>query len=240
MAPLLSGNTLGLKFMQRGAAAKAATEGRKQEDTTKQAQVTRQAAMPKQDSSEEEGSSDSDSDSEDASAAPLASTSKLPTRVQSSITTESSYLAFPILSAAYGVASPSSETVPNSVNGRFTFGKQPKPKKSVTKEEDPSSGSDSDEPDRKVTSDKKKGKTPKLTSISGGGRGYSAMPSIREQKKARAAAEAERNDSAEPAYDYEEDTNFVDDMMQKARQKRQLDGGQKSRPKKRKSDTGIH
>lgn len=77
-----------------------------------------------------------------------------------------------------------------------------------------------------------------MTSISGGG-GYSytksAPSSIREQQRARAAVEAERDDNAEPAFEYEEDTSFVDDMMEKARQKRQLDGGQKSRPKKRKS-----
>lgn len=84
MAPILSGNTLGLKFMQRGAAAKAATEVRKQEETKKQADVRQQSVVRKQDSSEEEGSSSDESDSDDdMPIAPVASTSRLPARTQS-------------------------------------------------------------------------------------------------------------------------------------------------------------
>lgn len=119
---------------------------------------------------------------------------------------------------------------------------QPKAKKPVKKEET-NNESGSDEDDERPCKGKKQEKKPhKLTSISGGGgQSYakSALPSIREQQRARAAVEAERDDNAEPAFEYEEDTSFVDDMMEKARQKRQLDGGQKSRPKKRKSASGT-
>lgn len=83
MAPLLSGNTLGLKFMQRGAAAKAATEARKHEEAKKEADQKRQAEEKAVESSEDEGSSNTHSDSDDEPAAPVASTSRLPTRFQS-------------------------------------------------------------------------------------------------------------------------------------------------------------
>lgn len=84
MAPILSGNTLGLKFMQRGAAAKAATQDRKQEEAKKQADVRQQSIVRKQDSSEDEVSSSEESDTdEDMPIAPVASTSRLPARTQS-------------------------------------------------------------------------------------------------------------------------------------------------------------
>lgn len=87
MPPLLSGNTLGLKFMQRGAAAKAAaTEARKQEEAKKQNETKKQAVTkPELSSSENESDSSAgeDSSSEDeARQPPVASTSKLPARHQ--------------------------------------------------------------------------------------------------------------------------------------------------------------
>lgn len=87
MPPLLSGNTLGLKFMQRGAAAKAAaTEARRQEEAKKQAEA-REEAVRKRDSSSSEADSDSSVEEDDGREdnevrGPVASTSRLPARHQ--------------------------------------------------------------------------------------------------------------------------------------------------------------
>lgn len=249
MAPSLSGNTLGLKFMQRGAAAKAAAaDARNQAEIRKHAELKRpatqgQAQVPQKGGSGSSSAEDSSSEDEEVQA-PIASTSALPARRQPKIISESSYLAFPILSSAYGVAS--TTEVPSSVNGRFSFGEKPKKQKQRQMENDVVADESDEESQRRHHTEPATGKKEKkLYSISAGGSGMQNGPSIREQQRARATAQASRQpdshtgakleeDTAVGDVEYEEDTGFVDDMMNQARQKRRLDASQNGRKKLRK------
>lgn len=109
--------------------------------------------------------------------------------------------------------------------------------------------SESDDENSRKAGSKTRGaekKEKKIYSISNGGSASANKPvSIREQQRARASAEANRktegstislSDDEGPLGNvkYEEDSNFVDDMMQQARQKRQLDASQRGRKKPRK------
>ena len=128
MPTQLSGGTLGLKFMQRAAAKKVAAAG-----APPSASVDIEQSKPSSSSTPAQLGPE-----QEDTPFPVASTSKLP-RVKRPyvaafesglseadlgqnrmVTTEASFLAFPILSNAYGA---STSTIGSNANGRMSFGK---------------------------------------------------------------------------------------------------------------------
>lgn len=133
----------------------------------------------------------------------------------------------------------------SSLHSAWQVSKKEK-QRQVEDDAEPSFDDNDDSHPRRAVPGKSGRKEKKIYSISSGGAGVPDGSSIRQQQRARAAAEAGRrrdssamskSDEEDPAGDvkYEEDTNFVDEMMIQARQKRQMDASHNGRKKKRKS-----